>query len=352
MNAIYRIGLFLLFIPFALEGQKTSFRFYTPEDGLQSSGGTGIIARDNQGIIWLTQNGELLFFDSRRFRTYPSRPNSLPGIEEPIRGAYSFQDSLLFICTHQYAYLLDPYKKDWQPIPWEKQDDITSRFLHHVYQEAGLTIIVTTRDGKKSDTIIENWQFDGKQIKPYSTPALFSKHSLLDVDIYQRDTFLTYDHGLIVKIDHLSKETTQFNLPQKYEGNEMIKMVYVSNDKFLLMHDHFFYWLSPQLDSLVPHPINRHLEASIPPIPLSSFLLEPSGNIWACGRRQSLIYYDSLKDTLYDFHDQIVAQMPDESDYYYLLQDLNGIIWSGAHLGALKVTRQSLPIQTFFFKTR
>ena len=44
----------------------------------------------------------------------PLAPLSLLEAKDPIQGAYTYRDSLLFIHTNQYAYLLNPYTEHWQ----------------------------------------------------------------------------------------------------------------------------------------------------------------------------------------------------------------------------------------------
>jgi ligand-binding sensor domain-containing protein len=109
-----------LLLPFCAAAQKATFEFFTTADGL-SGNNTTSVTQDDQGFLWLVNDGKIHRYDGRSFVVYPI-PSELSTGQEHLAGLASWQDSLLFVWSEHFTFLFNLKTGNWQPIELKDKD--------------------------------------------------------------------------------------------------------------------------------------------------------------------------------------------------------------------------------------
>ena len=335
----------LLFLPFCITAQKARFEFFATADGLAGNN-TSSVAQDDQGFIWLVNDGKLHRYDGRNFLACLPPPGS-SAAHEPLLGLASWQDSLLFLWGYNAAFLLNPKTDTWQNVTI-KEAPAQNREMHF-WQRSGKDNILINRI-KTGFPEVTVWQFKQNQL----APAPFPKHlAKLDASTsfywYDIDdsgqAYLAYQDTLF-RLDQSGNTIAVTPLGNICTGCHSLYFQFEAEGTLVLLANWRFFVLDREKNRFVPHPANRFLRAG--QNHLHRFILEKNGSIWACGQDRNLVYYDVIKDTLYNFHDELRKLLPNPNDFKGVFQDKTGIVWVDTRLGLLKVRPQADPFDTWF----
>ncbi len=322
-----------------VHGQNAQFEFFTTSDGLAGNLTTSVI-QDEQGLIWFLSDHKIHRFDGRNFSVLPNPP--LFNTETSIKWLSVYQDSLLFAVSSYKAYTYNIHTKTWRLFIPEKEFGKTFRFtfLHRTKQ--GVPLLRSL--GEDDAPVL--WRFsDGSferiKIKKEDFPE--KKFYFFTQDkfgaIYVANRFVFYE------ID--SKGVIRKTIPL-----ETCKACYVSdikmndNNEPVLISGGRFYILKAGETVFSPHPLNRFLSPGVNDF--SSFIHGENGSIWACGINRSLIHYDAVKDTLFDYHETLRNKIPLICDFSEIFKDSTGVVWVGTQLGLLKVRLKTVLFDNYF----
>ena len=332
----------LLLIAFCATAQKATFEFFTTADGLAGNN-TSSVTQDDQGFIWFVNEGKIHRYDGRNFVVYPV-PKQLSTDKEHLLGLASWQDSLLFVWSEHFPFLFNPKTGNWKPIKLKERN--TQNDGTRFWQSSGNDNVVISRVKKGSGPAYA-WRSQTSQLVPgplYKSPRLLSNYYWSGIDAfdytevaYQDTLYQVGQSGRITTVtllDNICTDCRIFWFQPGLDGS----VIMLSNKRF--------YRLDKAKNRFVPHPVNRFLH------PGQDFLLrfisEKNGSIWACGPDRTLVYYDAVNDTLYNFQDELKRLLPNRNDFMGLFQDKTGLVWVDTRLGLLKVKPQSTSFDTYF----
>ncbi|WP_198175008.1 hybrid sensor histidine kinase/response regulator transcription factor [Spirosoma arboris] len=330
-----------MLVAFYATAQKATFEFFTTADGLTGNR-TSSVTQDDQGFIWLVNDGKIHRYDGRNFVVYPV-PKKLLTNKEHLLGLASWQDSLLFVWSENFPFLFNPKTGNWQSIKLKEKG--TKNDGSHFWQGLGSENAVMSRV-KKGFGAAYVWRSQDSQLVPgplYKAPSLLNTYYWSGIDSFDytelayQDTLYHVDKsGSITKVTLLDNICTDCSNLWFQPG---------SNGTVVMLSKNQFYKLDKAKNRFVPHPANRFLHSDKGY--LLRFILEKNGSIWACGPDRNLIYYDVEKDTLYNFQDELKQLLPHRNDFMGLFQDKTGIIWVDTRLGLLKVRPRYNPFDTY-----
>ncbi len=331
----------LLLLHFFADAQKASFEFFTTADGLTGNN-TNYVTQDDQGFIWLINNGKIHRFDGRNWLVYPVAPELLA--QEPFLGLATWQDSLLFVWNEHFQALVNPKTGGWHSV--KLNGNIQPHEPINFWQKLGRQENLVLGSSKKGFEEAGFWHLRDNQLESVSLPMRVSEryYYWCDIDASGR-TFLAYRDTLF-QLDKSGKilATTPFNNVCKNCYNICFR--FEPDGTLILLANWQFYRLDKDKNRFVPHRANRFLKAG--QNHLHRFLLEKNGSLWACGDDQNLIFYDAQNDTLYNFHEELKRLYPFSNDFKGLFRDKTGIFWIDTRLGLLKVRPQIYPFDTYF----
>jgi len=329
----------LVLSAFFATAQKVTFEFFTTADGLLGNY-TSPVTQDDQGFIWFVNDGTLHRYDGRNFLAYPG-PKGLKASHERVSGVVSWRDSLLFVWSEHLQFLFNPKTTAWQQIKLNgngaKNDG--TRF----WQGFGTTLMTRVKwgDGIPGLSPVKATEFKPKYLSKY-TPLLDAHYwggaNAFDYNLLYSDTLYLLDKSGRIKtmtlLDNICKDCSNISFQIAPDGT------------VLMLENNQFYRLDVTKNKFVPHAANRFLKGNQGY--LLRFIAEKNGGIWASGHDRSMLYYDAIKDTLYDFHDELKKLLPNRDDFMGLFQDRTGIVWVNTRLGLLKVRPQSNPFDNYF----
>ncbi len=326
---------------FCAVAQKATFEFFSTKDGLAGNN-TGSVAQDDQGFLWFVNNGKLHRYDGRNFIVYPSAPD-LPNNQEFVDLA-SWQDSLLFLWSDHFAFLFNPKTGIWQQTTL--MDGNAQNEKPRLWQRFSQNKILL--DGvNKGFREVRIWQLINNRLEqirlPEHLPALKGGPFWSDIDasgytyLAYRDTLFQLDpSGAILNVTPMGNICSNcYNLCFSFAADGTL----------ILLANWKFYILDRGKNKFVPHPASRFLKTG--QNHLHRFILEKNGSIWACGENRNLVFYDALKDTLYNFHEELKALLPNPNDFKGLFQDKTGVVWVNTRLGLLKVKPLAFPFENY-----
>ncbi len=337
-------GMFLfLLLAFGAAAQRARFEFLTTADGLAGNN-TSSVAQDDQGFLWLVNDGKLHRYDGRNFLTYTPTPE-LPGAQEPLLGAASWQDSLIFTWSEHASFLFNPKSGDWQHIKPKAGSYQNTEALF--WQRLGKDNILIN-SVKRGYTEANIWHFQNGELEPVYLPKhvaiLNSPYYWCDIDASGK-TYLAYQDTLF-QLDRSGNEIAITPLRNICTDCYDLCFQFGHDGALILLANWRFYILDREHNRFVPHPANRFLQAR--QNHLHRFVLEKNGSIWVCGQDRNLMYYDAPNDTLYNFHDELKALLPNPNDFKGVFQDKTGVVWIDTRLGLLKVRPQTYPFNAYF----
>ncbi|MCB9283575.1 MAG: response regulator [Lewinellaceae bacterium] len=342
-NTCWLLVFFHLLLPFFGFAQKARFEFFTTANGLTGNN-TSTVAQDDQGFLWLVNEGKVHRFDGRNFLVYPS-PDELPGGQGPFLGLASYQDSLLFVWSESACFLLDPKTEDWQQIEVEAESPPGNGV--EFFQGMGRDPILLTRAQKgfsESDIL----RFQNHQLALVSFPAHISS---LNAPFYwcaidaSGHTYLAY-RDTLYQLDPTGREIAVTPFQNICTDCANLCFQFSPGGTLVLLADWRFYVLDRENNRFVPHPANRFVRPG--QNHLHRFIFEKNGSIWACGADRNLMYYDAAADTLFNFQEELKTLLPNPNDFKGVFQDKTGIVWVDTRMGLLKVRPQIYPFQTYF----
>lgn len=341
MRKAFLTHIILFLISFCTIAQKATFEFFTTANGLAGNH-TSSVTQDDQGFIWFLNESKMHRYDGRNFVIYPI-PKELSIGNESLVGLASWQDSLLFVWSEHFLFLFNPKTGNWRPLKLPKSNIPNDG--SRIWIRPGHDEFVMNRVKKDFLKIHKPHPQDNKL-----GTVLNSTNPLL-LNTYYWEGSASYDYGLMCQdtVYHLNKSgqiKAVTLLDNICKDCFFLSFEFASDGNLVMLSNKQFYQLDKTINRFVPHPTNRFLQSGSNY--LLQFILEKNGSIWACGPDRTLIYYDSVKDTLYDFQDELKRLLPNRNDFMGLFQDKTGIVWVNTRLGLLKVTPQTNPFEKYF----
>lgn len=344
MSKAILLQILLLQIAFCAVAQKAKFEFFSTRDGLAGNHTTSM-AQDDQGFLWIVNENKLLRFDGRNFLSYPAPPIELPGSKETPKVVHSYQDSLLFIQTRQYVLLLNPKTGNWQSFKCPEVDSLNHSICYSYNLSATDIFVATVANEFKKELAL--WRFSNQQFERIITSN--NKFFLNTLDWYTSDSLgnaYLFTADTLQIFGHTGNLTSNMALPVARGAARTTDAKFAPGHSLNTLTNRNLLIFDTKQKAWRPHPANRFL--NYPSLSLNHFLIENNGSFWAAGGDRNLVYYNALRDTLYDFHDNLVKLIPYSFDLQLLLIDRSGTIWADGQLGLIKVTPQFNDFDTYF----
>lgn len=333
-------------------GQRVRFELFTPKDGLAGVNSSHV-AQDDRGFIWLVNDAKLHRFDGRNFLLYPT-PTNVSEDAEHINGIKVYQDSLLFIISEYYAFLLNPKTDDWQSFKpaYGHKDSLFLSLL------PGNDIVVQGQHRTKEKTY---WRFHYERFEQLSSPLLVENHYQLFLFDTDNNTYILGQDG-VTKMDSSFQKASEYSWQNICPGCPAADGQFTADQELIVLVGNQFYHLQEKENKYIPHRVNQLLDQALSARPdrsdqpkqlaLEKFILEANGSIWACGQAGfNLIYYDAPTDSLYDFYESLKKQLPIAfffDGFEGIFQDRTGTVWVESDLGLLKASRSTYPFDVYF----
>ncbi|GJM34947.1 MAG: hybrid sensor histidine kinase/response regulator [Saprospiraceae bacterium] len=343
------ITICLLFsLSFLANAQKAKFEFYTTDDGLAGNH-TNTVTQDDQGFIWFINDYKIHRFDGRNFVVYPSPPPEIPGSGERINLMASYQDSLLFFVSLHYAFLLNPKTGHWQSFQPGAESGETYSSLYS-FQIGPADILLYCQD---LDEVWSIWRFRNQKLERVKiSPSIhINSEETIGCFFDAKGNTNVYSAQTLYQLDASGEPIAEVSLKEISNGLVLFgRGYYDPNNALVVLTDQNFFTLDEGKKKFSPHPLNRFLPDK--PMNFYRFIMEDDGSIWASGLDKTLVYYDAIEDTLYNFRKEMDQLIPYRNDFHLLFKDKTGTIWVPSRMGLLKVTLQSSLFDTYFNRAR
>ena len=336
VRTFWVLSTFCFAFPFFSSAQNFSFEFFTTADGLAGNN-TSTVTQDDQGFLWLVNDGKIHRYDGRNFVVYPG--------PEPLLGLTSFEDSLLFTWSEQTSFLFHPQTGQWQVL--ELKEETPSAAGVQFGQRIGQADILLTRV-KTGLTEASIWRLRQDHLEPVLCPpdltSLPNPNYWCDIDA-SSNSWLAYRDTLF-RLDPSGKKLGATPLDGICTDCYNFCFQFGPKGALVLLVNWRFYSLDKEKNRFVAHPANRFLRPG--QNHLHRFIFEENGSIWACGQNRNLVYYDAVKDTLFNFQDELRKMLPSSNDFKGVFRDRTGIVWVDTRLGLLKVKPQIYSFEHYF----
>ncbi|MFK8005003.1 MAG: triple tyrosine motif-containing protein, partial [Saprospiraceae bacterium] len=351
----------ILFLPNSLLGQTEEVYVYDQVDGLFPTLTTHV-TQCNQGYIWTLNDGLINRFDGQNFWTYPSPSNHLLGSEEKLKGLCSYQDSLLFLHSDNYLFLLNPELNEWQSFPMVNDYDTADYTIIEFQQIGENDIILHCLKNNEFDFL----RFRNQKIEPieYTVKYGLFYQAINDFRDLMQNITIEEENGNILDV---SKVTAM----HPWLMIDSLENKYIVNDNAILFFDSLgkelgfmpmdsicgkfhcrksFMQLDPQgrinivvsgllgiyniVDSaLMSHEINQFKLFS-DSNKIKSFFFEPNENMWIFDDSRQLVYYNAKKNTYNNYGDIFNS---DKNNWHAGFQDKSKVVWLASDLGLAKI---------------
>lgn len=346
------IGLSLIVSTLSTSAQKADFQFFTTDEGLSGNSTTSPL-QDRQGFLWMVNDGKVHRFDGKQFeRFFP--PRDLPGSGENVFHSILLEDTVLLFLAQRHLLLFATISGEWQSYQYPFDGEAL-----------GLVSVVDEKTGEQTPTIIEVstardsihlWQFTGNQfldeplarfINPPHSFIFFSMKG--EMYAFQQSS----DREQRKRMRKWNRETstmTSFTLQGFPEAATITGIQQLGNGQIYLIlsqpiaiggqpyYQDGVFLLDTISGELTPHLVNRQIKARQDGVHISSIHETEDGNTWLPGGDRHLYYYNSSRDTLFDFHPQLLEVIPNFADIQSATFDRNGSVWFGTQLGLLQCT--------------
>ena len=336
-----RAGLIMamqLLLFFFAYSQQARFEFYTTADGLAGNN-TSTVTQDDQGFLWFLNDGKVHRYDGRNFLVCPG-----PG-PDPLLGLASYEDSLLIAWSEHGPFLFNPRTSVWEKAPMQEGSQAPEGVLF--WQRMGQDQILLSRL-KKDFTEARIWRIQDREMSPVRLPGYMTirpkSHYWYDIDAGGNSYLACQD--TLYQLDDNGFAKTVIPMTDIGQGLQNLCFQFGPRGDLVLLANWRFYVLDRAANRFVPHPANRFIRPG--QNHLHRFIIEENGSIWACGQDRNLIYYDAIRDTLFNYHEALKEWLPSANDFKGLYRDKTGIVWVDTRLGLLKVKPQIYAFDHFF----
>ncbi len=337
MSKSLLLQILLFSLPFFATAQKARFEFFTTADGLASNR-SFLVAQDGRGFIWVLNASKLFRYDGREFWTQPPPPAGLPGADELLVGLETYQDSLLLALSAKHIFLLNLNSGEWQPIPIKLEEGQT---LVLKYQRATVpyTPIICaynhiTREcafWRIRDKKLEHFQLEGTEPDAIFTTA-----------VDQEGNYYHVNKGRLKKYGPSGRSLLDISVGKTWPS-DLWGTNECCNDGLVFRTANALFVLEKGTDTLKPHPVNRHLKG----VNITDFRLAENGDVWIINSYHQLLFYNAVKDELFDYREQLKAVFSNDNQLLQLFIDKTGALWIPTQLGLLKMTPEVALFDTY-----
>ena len=359
--------LLILFLPNSLFGQTEEVYVYDQVDGLFPKLTTHV-TQCNQGYIWTLNDGLINRFDGQIFWPYPPSPNNLLGSEEKLKGLCSYQDSLLFLHSDNYLFLLNPELNEWQSFPMVNDND-TAKYTVIEFQRIGVDDIILHCLKNNESTYWNDFEFlrfRNQKIEPirYVMQEKLSFQTLNEFGDIMQKLIIEEENGNIVNTAKLTATHPWIiidSLENKYIfnndaihffdslGNELGAMYLDSLCRTFHCRKSFmqldpkgrlnvlvsgrlgFYDTSDSI--LKSHAINQ-FQLFSDSNKIKSFFFEPNETLWIFGYLGHLVYYNARRNNYFNYGDIFNSN---ENNWHVGFQDKSKVVWVASDFGLAKI---------------
>jgi len=343
------IGLLFLCC-FGARTQKASFTYYNSSDGLAGNF-TGNLTQDDRGFLWLLNDYKLHRFDGRNFVRYPLPENRLSFSGKRFIGLRSYQDSLLAITSESEFYIVNPENDEWISYSYPEEVAANLERFHFLEVIGGNCLFIHY---KENGTLVDVWRFADGQFTPTKFRDIESPHVGVTMAFDEKGTPYVGTYDKIYEIKEGQGQKREVVQLKDCPDCVMRTLQFQPKNKYVVVETpkgNQIYLLDVHAGILKAHPINRFL-AKDGELWITGIREDGLGNVWACGIRKNLSYYDAAQDTLYVFQPDLEVLIPELDRIIYVETDNTGNSWMLTSLGLIKATLQSIAFDHYFSNRR